>query len=242
MKRIVLLFATSSLVAVAFGCGSPIHRNEAVSRPESQTKPNVTMVQAKADFGPWWKAVTVKTEVEGDPQASGTALAKFFCEWTDGLGAGVVYPKKFIDTKTKKEVKMDFLWDNGGKIPAGVYDVEVEQDGVLGKGWLRTVALTSKGSIRVTVLMNAAMFDLDLNKYSEVVVYPPGTYSKYKERGMLDSIPDKLNIARYNSENRGAAGLAPSGKFDLHVKMADGTDKWLQNYDIKGNRKIKELK
>lgn len=229
---------TATQTATPKSTPTPAATPPAKAEPAAPTAP-----AAAADFGKHWSGVTVRVEPtdESHGLGDGMALASFDVLWTHGQKAGVLYPKKFIDTKTKKEVPMDFKWDNGGNIKAGVYDVLVDHDGRLGKGWLRNVRLSGPQKLHVVVNMNACMLALPLTTYRDVVVYPAGTYADYKARGMLDSIPDEDAISWYNSENKGNAALAPAGKVDLKLVHTDGTVEWKQAYELPANSKLRAL-
>ena len=241
--RVALSLVILSMFAVACRttAGPAVVRTEVDS--SSKTLPPQPATHPTADFGQAWKGVTVQVSSTGDAHGLGKGMAEavFAITWTEGQGAGVLYPKKFVDTATKQEVPMNFLWDVGGDIKAGTYDILVEHDGRLGKGWLRNVRLEGPEKLRVVVDMNACMLDLPLGTYREVVVYPAGTYADYEARGMADAIPDELAITWYDAENRGVAGLAPGGIFDLKVVRADGRVEWRQRYTLRPNSKLKEL-
>lgn len=241
--------AALSLFVLTFlfpsGCGGAANEAPA-TEPGSQTStapPLATAAPPTADFGPNWAGVTVQVEPteEAHGLADGMARAVFEVVWTEGQTAGVLYPKKFVDTSTNQEVTMEFLRDNGGNIEAGVYDILIDHDGRLGEGWLKSVKLDGPNELRVVVDMNACMLALPLETYPTVTVYPAGTYQEYQARNELDSIPDKVAISWYNSENKGAAALAPSGKVDLKLTHADGTSEWRQGYELPANRKLGQL-
>ncbi len=243
MRTALSLFVLSLLLP--FGCGGAASQAPATEpgAPSKTESPSATAVTPNADFGPNWAGVTIQVEPteEAHGLADGMAQAAFQVVWSEGQTAGVIYPKKFVDTATNQEVAMEFLGDNWGNIKAGVYNILVDHDGRLGEGWLKNVKLDGPDKLRVVVDMNACMLALPLETYPNVTVYPAGTYQEYEARNELDSIPDKLEISWYNSENKGAAALAPSGKVDLKLTHADGTSEWRQGYELPANQKLEQL-
>ncbi len=242
MRTVLHWFALSLLLPACGGSNGQSHPTEPTAPAQAQPAP-VSVATPTADFGSHWPGVTVSVESTGEMSdlAEGMSHAKFEVEWTEGQSAGVLYPKKFVVAGTDNEVAMQFDADTAGDIAAGVYDVQVSQDGRLGDGWLRNVRLEGPDSLRVVVDMNACMLALPLDVYSEVMVYPAGTYQDYQAKNQLDAIPDDDAISWYNSENKGAWAVAPSGKVDLKVTHADGTVEWRQGYELPANRKLEQL-
>ena len=136
-------------------------------------------------------------------------------------------------------VELTFEWDSGGTIPAGVYDARVELDNVVGEGWIRDLTLEGGMATSVTVDLNAAQLAIPLDEVRSDKVYPAGTYYDYEGRNMLDSIPEDLELTRYDEYHRDA--IAPSGMFDLEVTSADDTVEWLTDYEIPANARVVEL-
>lgn len=193
-------------------------------------------------FGDAWSSAEVRIEPgDGQDQEGDTVVAGFTCVWTDEQEAGVVYPKRFIATETGEEVAMEFTWDSGGEIAAGVYDVFVDVDGNCGNGWIRNLPLRGAGRLDVVIDLNGCQFQMDFDTYQEVVVYPSGTHEDFKSRNMLDSIPEDRAVTWYNDENRGIWAVAPSGTFDLRVRYADDTVEWLQDYELPADARVTEL-
>lgn len=189
-----------------------------------------------------WSNAEVRVErtVAHDVGAN-RAMAGFECVWTDGQDAGPVYPQQFVLSDSGEEVPMEFTWDSGGHIQEGVYDVYVEIDGRAGAGWIRDLSLTGDKRIEVRIDLNACQFDLSLDTYRDVTVYPSGTYEDYNSRNMLDAIPEDAAITWYNSENLGQWAVAPSGTFDLKVIYADDTTEWFEDYRLPANARVAEL-
>jgi hypothetical protein len=138
-------------------------------------------------------------------------------------------------------IRAGFTWDNGGLISQGLYDVYIEIDSRAGDGWIRNLPLTGDEELVVTIDLNACRFDLPLDRYREVTVYPSGTYSDYESRNMLDSIPEEAAVSWYNAENRGQWAVAPSGTFDLKLVYTDDSVEWLQDYELPRNARVSEL-
>lgn len=189
-----------------------------------------------------WSNAEVRINAVGDHGVEGDRIrAGFTCEWTDGQEAGPVYPQQFVRSDDGEEVPMDFTWDNGGLISQGLYDVYIEIDSRAGDGWIRNLPLTGDEELVVTIDLNACRFDLPLDRYREVTVYPSGTYSDYESRNMLDSIPEEAAVSWYNAENRGQWAVAPSGTFDLKLVYTDDSVEWLQDYELPRNARVSEL-
>ena len=230
-KHATCLLALAALALFVAGCASQPGVVE-----ESADEPDVVPV---AEFGESWSAATVELDVEDADIDDSLARVGFACEWTDGQKAGVAYPQEFVRADSGETVALDFEWDSGGSIPAGVYDVRVELDNVVGEGWVRDLDLARGTSTDVTVDLNAAQLAVPLDEVRSVKVFPAGTCDDYEARNMLDSVPEDLELTRYDEYHRKA--IAPSGTFDLQVTYADDTTEWLTDYEIPANARVVEL-
>ena len=249
-KALTLLIALA-LVLVMSSCASapssqpaePAESEEAESTADSGAETAEASAEPVAtDFGSAWGNAEVRLEAGDSHELGGDRIvAEFDCVWTDGQKAGVAYPQRFVSTDSGEEVPMEFMWDNGGKVAQGVYDVLVEVDGRAGTGWIRDLPLTGKSRLRVVLDLNACQFTLPLDTYRQVIVYPEGTYADFESRNMLDAIPEDLELSRYNQYNRGQWAVAPSGTFDLKVTYNDETTEWLESYELPENARINEL-
>jgi hypothetical protein len=256
MRKKLFLFVVQSVPMLFLACAPTLDQ----SGPETGPPPSVTAPApgpagpaapapqpppsaATADFGAHWPGATVRVEAKGvvDNLGAGLARVSFDVEWTRGQTNGVLYPKKFVDPQTQKEVPLDPMWDNGGTIKAGVYDVFVQHDGRFGTGWIRGLRLAGPRQLHVVVDMNAAMLDLPLTTYAEVVVFPAGTYATATANGTLKRLSTDAAISWYNSENKGAFAVAPAGKVDLKVVHAGGKVEWRPGYVLPANTRVQKL-
>ena len=228
-------------ILFAFGCAT---QPEAPARATAEPEP----AQPVAEFGESWTGTTVETDVEEAEIDETVARVGFECVWTDGQGAGVAYPQEFEDVESGESVELTFEWDSGGTIAPGVYDARVELDNydarveldnVVGEGWIRDLTLDGGVATSVTVDLNAAQLAIPLDEVRSVKVYPAGTYDDYEDRNMLDSVPEDLELARYDEYHRDA--IAPSGVFDLEITYTDETVEWLTGYEIPANARVVEL-
>lgn len=194
------------------------------------------------ELGDAWSNAELEIEAPNSTHGMGAEMARaeFWCEWTDGESGGTVYPQRFVDVATGEEVAMDFMWDHGGNIPAGVYDVLVDADFPgPGEGWLRNVPLEGPRALRVTIDLNATKIEVPLGEIKQIVVYPAGTYADFASRNMLDAIPDDVELTRYDEYNRTC--IAPSGEVDLRVTYYNDEVEWLEGYTLPPNSKVTEL-
>ncbi len=231
-KHVRFLLTGVVPILFAFGCAT---QPEAPARATAEPEP----AQPVAEFGESWSAAAVETDVEEAEIDETVARVGFECVWTDGQGAGVAYPQEFVDVDSGDTVALTFEWDSGGTIAPGVYDVRVELDNVVGEGWIRDLTLEGGAATDVTVDLNAAQLAIPLDEVRSVKVYPAGTYDDYEDRNMLDSIPEDLELTRYDEYHRDP--IAPSGVFDLEVTYTDETVEWLTGYEIPANARVVEL-
>ena len=231
MKHQIFLSFIVSLVAIAvIGCASaPDVVQEPVDPPV-------------ADFGDAWSAAAVLVEQTGGHGLSkGMAQAVFSSLWTAGESAGNVYPKEFVSVVTGETVEMELLWDDGGNIAAGVYDVRVDVDGRPREGWLRNVDISGSQALEITVNFNASQFAVSLDEVQQIAAFPSGTYAEYSGKNMLDSVPAEKVLTIYDEYNGGIWAVVPAGVVDLRVVLADGTVEWLEGYELPSNTRILEL-
>lgn len=233
MKKITIIVL---LVTIVFmGC---------TSVPEKKAEPLKVVNPATIDFGQVWPG-TISTEKENDSNLSdGLSQVRFDSEWTKGENAGNVYPKKFVLSGTDNPVDMEFDWDDGGTIPAGVYDVFVSIDGLPGKGWIRNLELSAKTDYNVIINFKAAKLNIELEgDGNNITVYPSGTHAKYEGLGRLNDIPDDIAIASYSSytDNNQIYWLVPSSPVDIEFRHSDGSVDWFDNYTAMAESFINKL-
>jgi len=228
---VVLLFA------VAFtGCAS-------VPEPGPEKTPK-RVYDAGVDFGKYWKG-RVRVAKENDPALGSRAEVVFYSEWTRGETAGIVYPKTFKSVETGKTVEMDFKWDIGGEIEAGVYDVVVDVDGKPGKGRIRNLRVEGRKSYKVWVVFDAAKVDIEFeNDGDDLFVYPAGTFDRYEKLGRIDDIPEDLLINHINSytENNHIWKLIPAGvPLDVLRTYSNGKKERFRNFVAVPESSIKSI-
>ncbi|HKJ67836.1 MAG TPA: hypothetical protein VKA68_07750 [bacterium] len=238
-KRIILAMCLSVTLILYLGsCASAPPEREPAPEPQPQPQVNPPAVE----LGDAWDNVEVQVERSRDRHDMGgeMARAEFNCEWTDGQKAGTVYPQEFVDAETGEEAPMDFMWDHGGNIEAGVYDVLVDIDHPgPGECWLRNIPLKGERVLNVVIDLNAAKIEVPLGKIQEVAVFPVGTYEDYESRNMLDAIPEEVELALYNEYNRDC--FAPSGSVDLRVTYIGDEVEWMEGYELPANSKVTEM-
>lgn len=240
MRKIMIVNIFLGTLLILGACASkPVSK---VSAPAAKAAQKASPVSI--DFGPYWKGtVRVKETVKSD--LGNNAEAKFNSEWTLGESAGNVYPKTFTLTNSGKTVKMNFLWDKGGDIPAGTYDAVVDIDGMPGSGKINNLKLSAGTAYDVYIDFNAAKIDIDLKTDGdEVIAYPQNTYEKYKKLGRLDNIPKELAINAVSSytEKNAIYWLIPAGiPLDIVQKHSDGTEEWHTNFIATSESFIKKL-
>lgn len=210
------------------------------SAPEAVTAP---ANPPRADFGDAWSpaAVVLVEQTGNHGLADGMAQAVFSSLWTSGESAGNVYPKEFVSVATGEPVEMEFLWDSGGNIAAGVYDVRVDVDGAPGEGWIRNVDISGPQALKITVNFNAAQFVVPLDEVQQIAAFPAGTYAEYSGKNMLDSVPSERALTVYDEYNRGIWAVVPATVVDLRVVHADGSVEWMADYEIPSNTRIVKL-
>ncbi len=237
MKHLAILIMTviGCLVLVfALGSCASAPPEGAVTAEEQENPP-------AADFGDAWKNAAIRIK-SGDTHELGADMARasFLCEWTDGQSAGTTYPQKFVDVNTGEEVSMELLWDHGGNIQEGVYDVLVEVDYPgPGEGWLRNIPIKGKHALDIIIDLHATKIEMSLEEIEQVVVFPEGTYADYESRNMLDEIPEDAEITRYDMYNPDC--IAPSGVLDLRVTYPSGEVDWIEGYRLAPDSKVTEL-
>ncbi len=222
-KQVFLIFITVVIIALA-GCASA---------PAAAQKPVKKVNPVTIDFGPYWTG-TIRMGKKANPDLGNNAEARFNSEWTPGENAGNVYPKKFTESSTGNEVKMNFRWDNGGDIPAGTYNVVVDLDGMPGKGTIKNLTLKKSMEYEVYISFKAAKVDINFKTDGDdLFVYPAGTHDKYEKLGRLDNIPEKLIINHINSytERNPIYWLIPAGiPLDILRTFSNGDAKWFTGY------------
>ncbi|RKX88396.1 MAG: hypothetical protein DRP59_12285 [Spirochaetes bacterium] len=235
MKKTSVITFLAILVLVIAGCASA--PTSAPAAPEAK-------VSATIDFGPYWTG-TVRMEKESNTGLKDNAEAVFYSEWTMGESAGNVYPKSFTSTVTGSEEQMDFLWDKGGDIKAGIYDVVVDVDGMPGTGTIKNLELKKGTEYNIYLSFNAAKVAIDFQTDGDdLYVYPAGTYSKYEDLGRLDNIPEELLINHINSynENNAIWWLIPAGvPLDIYRTHSNGDAEWFKDYTAKPESFIKNF-
>lgn len=140
---------------------------------------------------------------------------------------------------------MNFLWDNGGNIEAGVYDVLVDVDGMPGTGTIKNLKLENKTGYNVYISFRAAKIDIPMETDGDdIFVYPAGTRDKYEKLGRLDNIPEDLLINHVNSynDNNPIWKLIPAGvPLDILRTFSNGDSKWFTDYTAVPESFIKHL-
>jgi len=228
----------TSLIIFLSGCATAIVAPPAVAEQKEEAAPIIV------DFGEIWTGA-IRFETEKNTNLSdGTTQATFDSEWTKGENAGNVFPKQFISVETGSPVDMNFLWDNGGEIPAGTYDVQVDIDGNPEGGWIRNLKLSEKTNYTVIIHLNAAKLNIELEgDGDEIYTYPAGTHDKYDGLGRLDDIPDDLVVTMNSSytERNQIYWMVPSVPLDVEFRHADGSVDWFINYSSVPESAINQL-
>ncbi len=239
MKNIGMVFFSLVLLFALLSCSSS---PTPVTTPKTKQSEKVSPVVI--DFGPYWKG-TIRLEKKAKPNLGNNAEVKFYSEWTLGEKAGNVYPKKFTLSNSGKEVKMNFLWDHGGDIPSGTYDVVVNIDGMPGTGSIKNLKLEKGTFYNLFIVFKAAKIDITLKTDGdEIIVYPAGTYDKYKKLGRLDNIPKQVEINHLSSytERNPIYWLIPADiPLDILWKHSNGDIRWFKNYKATPESFIKHL-
>ncbi len=241
MKKTLVLIILTISIFIFTGCASA-----PVTAPDAPAPKKIEKINpATIDFGQYWTG-TIRMKEKSKSDMGSDAEARFYSEWTMGEDAGNVYPKSFTGSNTGNEVKMDFRWDNGGDIPAGIYDVIVDIDGMPGTGTVKNLKLDKGTSYKVYISFNAAKIDINFETDGDdLFVYPAGTHDKYETLGRLDNIPEELLINHINSYTEGNAiwWLIPAGiPLDILRTYSNGDSKWFKDYTAKPESFIKDLK
>ncbi len=222
------------------GCSSPHNVKKAPTVPKSVKQ----LIPATIDFGEFWTG-TIRIKTESKPSLKNKSEVRFSSEWTLGESAGIVYPKTFTLSKSGEEVKMDSLWDNGGTVPAGTYDIFVDIDGMPKTGTIKNLNLKKGVSYEVYLLFTAAKIDIPLQTDGdEILVYPAGIYSKYNSLGRLDNIPKEIAINSVSSytENNPIYWLIPARiPLDVLRTTSSGETNWFTNYIATPESFVKSL-
>ncbi len=237
MKKLLLSGLFFMLILALSGCSSaPEAQAPAVSNAAEQENP-VTI-----DFGSSW---TGNVRIEKEPLSESGVTARFYSEWTLGESAGNVYPKGFTLVETGSAAEMNFRWDNGGDIEAGIYDVLVDVDGIPGKGTIKNLKLDDKTEYTVYISFSAAYIDIPLETDGDdIFMFPAGTHDKYENLGRLDDIPEELLINHINSynDNNPIWKLIPAGvPLDILRTYSNGKSEWITDYTAVSESFIKKL-
>jgi hypothetical protein len=231
MSRVVVCII--ALVIAAAGCAAP--QKPAATAPEQPAAQQPAAQPIQVDIKDAWKNATVRIAY-GEPHelAQDMVQVRFSAEWCEGQPVTVTYPKMFKDSATGQEVAMNFMWDNGGNIKSGLRDATVDIDlhnlqGVV----LHNLPLQGDKAIEVVINLNGALLQLG-DSYNSVSVYPVGTYKELKERGLLEDVPEGMQVA---GEYLGKF-IAPSGKFDITYKNAEGKQVWIEGFEFKAGHKM----
>ncbi len=229
MKKKIFVISSIVFIIIIAGCTSVPSKN--TTAPE--VKETVHTSPATIDFGSIWTGV-IRMEKETKTDLGDNAEAQFYSEWTLGENAGNVYPKVFTSSKMGNNGNMEFLWDNGGVIKAGTYDVVVDIDGMPGTGTVKNLKLEKGIVYNVYISFNAAKIDVNLETDNDdIYVYPSGTYDKYKGLGRLDGIPEELLISHVNSytEKNQIYWLIPAGiPIEIFRTYSNGDSKWFKDF------------
>lgn len=192
----------------------------------------------KAVMGDAWSNATLGVERSAEAGAEG-AEVEFRCEWAEGESCGTVYPKVFVEEETGERAPFEALWDHGGKLPCGTYDVRIDIDGPpssrIGEARIRHLALTAPGAYDVTIDLHAAQLALPLETYRSVRVFPAGTHAEHEP----GSVPEALEIGRYDQYHK--KGVMPSGTFDLLVEREGAEAAWRPGYTLPAGGEVKSL-
>lgn len=238
MKNSLVAVVLVLLILVFTGCATEPKTPAPVVQTAAESTP-ITI-----EFGPNWTG-TIRLEQEAKPDLGDKAEAHFYSEWTLDESAGIVYPKTFTSSDTGAEEAMDFLWDTGGDIDAGTYDVRVDIDGTVGSGTIRNLTLEKGTAYNVYVSFRAAKMDIELQTDGDdVYVFPSGTYEKYEGLGRLDSIPEEIIISHVNSytERNPIYRLIPAGTpLDILRTYSGGDAKWYTDYIATPESVIRQL-
>ena len=188
---------------------------------------------------------TVRSKQVAQPALGDKAEVVFYSEWTLGESAGNVYPKKFTLSDSGTVVKLDARWDNGGNIPAGTYDVNIDIDGMPRTGTLRKLQLEKGTAYKIYTVFNAAKIAIPLaTDGDQVVIFPAGTHDKYEQLGRLNNIPNELVINAVSSytEKNPIYWLMPAGiPVDILRTFSSGETKWFTNYTALPESFVKDL-
>ena len=139
---------------------------------------------------------------------------------------------------------MNFKWDNGGTIPAGIYDVLVDVDGNPDGGWIRNLDFSEKTDYTVIIHFNAAKLNIELaGDGDEIYTYPAGNHDKYDGLGRLEDIPEDEIITSNSSytERNQIYWMVPSVPLDVEFRHADGSVDWFLNYTAAPESFINQL-
>ncbi len=240
MKKQMMFVSILFSLLIFAGCAS----TSTVKATAVTTKSAEKVIPTTIDFGKFWTG-TVRIEEKSKSDLGNDAQVVFYSEWTLGEDAGNVYPKKFTLSNSGEEVKMNSLWDKGGNIHEGTYDVFVDIDGMPGTGTVKNLKLEKGKRYEVYITFNAARINVPLKTDGDVIfVYPAGTYDKYKNLGRLNNIPKEIaiNIVSSYTENNGIYWLIPANiPLDIHRTFSNGEDKWFTNYKATPESFINEL-
>ncbi len=240
MRKMMIVNIFMAALLILGACASNPVSQVSAPAPKVTQKPSPVSI----DFGPYWKG-TVRVKETAKSDIGNNAEAQFNSEWTLGENAGNVYPKTFTLSNSGKTVKMNFLWDDGGDIPAGTYNVAVDIDGMPGSGKINNLKLSAGTAYDVYIDFKAAKIDIDLKTDGdEVITYPQKTYEKYKKLGRLNNIPKELAINAVSSYTDGNPiyWLIPAGiPLDIVQKHSDGTEEWHKNFIATPESFIKKL-
>lgn len=238
MKKPIVLIISAVLIAVLAGCTS------APTAKVPATAPVKKVIPAVIDFGPYWTGA-LRTKKESNSDLGSNAEVRFYSEWTMGENAGNVYPKQFTESTTGDTVKLDAKWDNGGDVPAGIYNVVVDVVGMPGKGTIKNLTLEKGVEYEIYISFKAAKVDMKFKTDGDdLFVYPAGTYNKYKNLGRLDNIPEELLINHINSytENNALWWLVPAGvPLDILRTYSNRDAKWFTDFTAVPESFIKKL-
>ncbi len=157
MRKMMIVNIFMAALLILGACASNPVSQVSAPAPKVTQKPSPVSI----DFGPYWKG-TVRVKETAKSDIGNNAEAQFNSEWTLGENAGNVYPKTFTLSNSGKTVKMNFLWDDGGDIPAGTYNVAVDIDGMPGSGKINNLKLSAGTAYDVYIDFKAAKIDIDL--------------------------------------------------------------------------------
>ena len=235
MKYLFILVSVLALLFSACATTTVTPTTEVAPAKEepAEVVEETVITPAVVDFGEIWTGNIIVNPEDDSNLPDGIAIVTFDSEWTTGENAGNVYPKQFISLETGQPVELDGMWDKGGKIPAGTYDVKVDVDGNPGSGWVRNLTLKEKTDSSVIIHFNAAKLNIELNgDGEEIYTYPAGTHDKYEGLGRLNDIPGDIAVTANSSytENNQVYWLIPSVPLDVEYRHADGSVDWFLDY------------